>query len=203
MKSADFKKIVTKELAPVLRKNGWKGSGFDYTIHKDNIIKGLTIQPSGSGGKFCIEVGIHFDFIPLTVEKEFSKMKAWDMDIRSRLTPNNDYDFWWNFPKTEDQTRDLFEELVKLISSIGESYFEKFINWEDNVLKFSPEDVEEGVTKKLINITQMRTALLLARINKHLNNNEKAIEFSEYGLSKVNGNKGAGLIPHFEEIIKK
>lgn len=36
IKSSDFKKIVTKEIAPYLRKLGWKGSGYDYTRTKFN-----------------------------------------------------------------------------------------------------------------------------------------------------------------------
>ena len=131
MKSADFKKIVTKELAPFLRYNEWKGTGFDYTRHIGNIIQAFTVQPSSAGGKFCIEIGVHFDFIPLSVEKEFSKMKTWDMDITTRLTPNNESDYWWDFPKNENESNLLFNELKRLISSNGHNYFDQFNKWEE------------------------------------------------------------------------
>lgn len=44
---------------------------------------------------------------------------------------------------------------------------------------------------------------MLSRINLHLKNNEKAIEFAKYGLSKITGMKGSGLIPKFNETIEK
>jgi len=203
MKSADFKKIVTKELAPFLRENRWKGTGFDYNKHIGNIVRALTIQPSSSGGKFCIETGVHFDFIPLPVEKDLSKLKTWDMDITSRLTPNDETDFWWEFPKTDAEIESLFSKLKELISSKGEAYFNHFDNWEEIVSQFTTDSIENGDTKSFIRKPQTRTALFLARMNQYLNNHNKAIEFSEYGLSKIVGNKGSGLIPDFEEIIKK
>lgn len=119
MKSTEFKKLVTKELAPFLRNLNWKGSGFNYSKKVGNIIRLLTIQPSSSGGKFCIEIGIHFDFIPLEIEKDLSKIKTWDVDIRNRLTPNESGDFWWDFPTTEHSVKSLFDEINSLIQKKG------------------------------------------------------------------------------------
>ncbi|MGD1841003.1 MAG: DUF4304 domain-containing protein [Thermonemataceae bacterium] len=203
MKSADFKKIVTKEIAPFLREQGWKGTGFNYTKHIGNIIRALTIQPSSAGGKFCVEIGIHFDFIPLKGGKEFTKMKTWDMEIRTRLTPHGESDFWWDFPTNENDRAQLFDALRELITTRGEAYFKPFDQWKEIITKFSIDDIENGNTKSLFKIPPLSTALLLARINDEIGNREKAIAFSKYGLSKIQGKKGAGLIPDFKSIIEK
>ena len=203
MKSTEFKKIVNKKLAPFLRKENWKGSGFDYRKKVGNVIRLLTIQPSSSGGKFCIEIGIHFDFISLKTEKDLSKIKTWDVDIRNRLTPNESGDYWWDFPITEQIENSLFEEIKNLIFGKAELYFESYNDWDNETSKLSIEDIEKGNSKKIFPLPPLRSALMISRINLHLGRNEKAIEFAEYGLSKITGMKGSGLIPKFDEIKEK
>ena len=58
-------------------------------------------------------------------------MKTWDMDITTRLTPNNESDYWWDFPKNENESNLLFNELKRLISSNGHNYFDQFNKWEE------------------------------------------------------------------------
>lgn len=201
MKSAEFKKIVSKELAPFLRENKWKGSGFNYTKQIGNIIRVITIQPSSAGLKFCIELGVDFDF--LTVKNKTPNIKTWNTEIRTRLTPNNENDFWWNFPNDENNTKALFEELKQLISTIVDFFFIQYDDWENTIPTLSVQNIENGDTQKLFKLHPLRTALLFARINSYLNNAQKAIEFSRYGISKINGIKGSSLISDFEEIINK
>lgn len=203
MKSTEFKKIVTKNLTPFLREKNWKGSGFYYTKNIENIIRIITIQPSRSGGKFCIEIGIHFDFIPLILPKDFSKIKTWDVDIHDRLTPDDFGDFWWDFPSNGQIENILFEEIKGLIIRKAEPYFDKYNNWKENISELKVTDIENGKSKKMFPIQPLRTILMIARINMHLGKNERAIEFSRYGLSVITGNKGSALIPIFNDIIEK
>ncbi|WP_167341885.1 DUF4304 domain-containing protein [Nonlabens sp. SY33080] len=202
MKSTEFKKIVTKEIAPFLRENKWKGSGFDYNKQTENIVKAIKFQPNRYGGEFCIDLGVHFDFIPIA-NKVMNKLRAWDMEIRTRLTPNNESDYWWSFPKNETDQIRLFTEIKELINNKGNTFFDKYTNWENTILKFTSDDITSGNTKEYFNITSLRTALMLAKMNVHKENWTNAIELSNFGLSEIKGRNGSALIPEFEEIIKK
>ena len=202
MKSTEFKKIITKEISPFLRQKKWKGSGFDYNKQTENVVKAIKFQPNRYGGEFCIELGVHFDFIPIA-DKEMKKIKTGDMEIRIRLTPNNKSDYWWNFPKNETEKVKLFTEIKELINNKGNIFFDKYIDWENTILKFTPDDIKKGNTKEYFNITSLRTTLMLAKMNIYKENWSNAVELSNFGLSEIKGRKGSSLIPEFKEIIKK
>jgi hypothetical protein len=57
------------------------------------------------------------------------------------LTPKDETDFWWDFPKDENQKDQLFNKLKKLISNKGESYLKKFDDWEDTTSKFTTQSI--------------------------------------------------------------
>ena len=138
MNSSDFKKVVTKKLAPYLRNNGWKGSGFNFVNVGEPITKVLTIQPSSAGGKFCIEIGVYFDFIKLNESKDIKKLKTWDLEFSKRLTPESDSDYWWNFPKSEIEEEKIFEHITQLFETRGQNYFNSYNNWRDIFFNTSP-----------------------------------------------------------------
>ncbi|MCX2679956.1 DUF4304 domain-containing protein [Galbibacter sp. EGI 63066] len=203
MNSSDFKKIVTIKLAPYLRANGWKGSGFNFVKVGKPITKVLTIQPSSAGGKFCIEIGIYFDFIKLNKNKEPKKLKTWDLEFRTRLTPESESDYWWNFPKSELEESKVFKNIIRLFETRGQDYFNSYNDWRENFFNISPSDIEEKKVWKHIPMTKIRTALFLARMHDHFGNPEKVKPLAEYGLTQVDGKKGSGLINEFNELIEK
>ncbi len=205
MKSSEFKKIVAKEFAPFLRKQGWKGSGFDFRKEDNGIINVLTIQPSRYGGEFCVEIGVYFYFLPPLMKLEFqlvpNKIKTWDLEVRRRMAPNENEDYWWKFPEDEEDSKDLFEGLKKLFLEQAISYFENYQQWQGFISNVSVEDIENGATRHFFNSTALRTALFVARVKEYLGEKDEAILFSEYGLSKIEGKRGSGLREYFEKII--
>ncbi len=205
MKSSEFKKVVTKNFAPFLRKNGWKGSGFDFRKEENDIINVLKIQPSRYGGEFCIEIGVYFSFLSPLLELEFKidskKITTWDLEIRKRLTPDGKKDFWWKFPNNEAEAESVFEEIKTLFLKNAIPYFDKYQHWKDFAYSVSIDKIENGDTKDFFTSIPLRTALFVARLKEYLGEKEDAVLFSKYGLSKIEGQRGAGLIKYFEKII--
>jgi len=203
MKSTEFKKIVTKRLAPYLRDNGWKGTGFNFLKQNDTTTQVLTIQPSGAGGKFCVEIGVFFHFMADYTNKEPSKLKTWDLEFRTRLAPANESDHWWDFPKSESAEDGIFESIIDLLETTGKDYFDSYSDWKQNFKKISPEDIEDKRVWTYIPLTKIRTALFLARFHDHHENLDQIRPLAEYGLAQVDGRKGSALIAEFNKLIKK
>lgn len=74
-----------------------EGSGFHFRRVNDNqIIDLLMIQMNRDGRSFCIEVGVYFTFMESPFVTDLKKVKVYDTDIRKRLIPNDEDDYWWD-----------------------------------------------------------------------------------------------------------
>lgn len=95
MHKAKVKALIKNDLVPKLREEGWKGSGFSFRRETNNHTIGLLqIQMNRDGRSFCVEIGVYFTFIESSFVKDLKKVKIQHTDIRKRLTPNNEDDFW-------------------------------------------------------------------------------------------------------------
>lgn len=197
-----IKKSITTNLAPELRKEGWKGSGFKFYRLRDNhIIELISFYGDRSGRKMYVEIGIHIDFIPLSVPCELTKMQTSRVDIRRRLTPNTD-EIDWYFPHSENGLIQLNSDLHKAYATKGKQFFSLFNNWEDTFFEMTPIDIE-NYNGPIPFPTKGRTARILALAFNHMGNAEKAKEFAQYGLSTIIGPNGSALRPEFEAILNK
>ena len=134
IKSAEFKKIVSKHIAPRLRELGWKGSGFHFKrIHDDYpFIDLIGFQVNNYGGTFCVEIGVHPIFLKESWEGEYDlkKLTHASLDIRKRLTPNNEYDYWWDIGFDEASS-------LKTLEIFWNVFLDKTIHYFDYLLKLA------------------------------------------------------------------
>ncbi len=204
MNSADFEKLISKQLAPFLKQDDWNVNGLDFTKQVNNVVHVITIQLASSEDKFCIEMGVHFDFLPLIIEKELSKLKTWDLEIRKRLTPTGESDYWWYFPKNEQEEKVLIEEISQLIKFKAGQYFNRYEDWTKTVSELKTEDIGTEKVQDLFPMLQTKASLMLARMNLHLKQHKRAVEFAKFGLMKIKETKNSPRLRHeFEEIIEK
>jgi len=65
VKAADFKKLMKDYFAPIMRKHGFIGSGFNYRkIAENHYIYTVQIQADKYGEGCWIELGVTVDFLP-------------------------------------------------------------------------------------------------------------------------------------------
>ena len=104
---------------------GWKGSGFKFKkITDTHIIEFLTFQPDKYGGGCYIEIGIHLDFL-VDLNNELLPIEKMDctwLDIRKRLTPNNEIDFNWTYGYTDEQNQQLINNILNKIPILRTIY---------------------------------------------------------------------------------
>lgn len=199
MHNSKIKILIKNDIAPKLRAEGWKGSDFSFRReNKNETIDLLQFQINRDGRSFCIEIGIYFPFIESPFVSDFKKVKVYDTDIRKRLTPNGEEDYWWEYSIAE---RRLINHLSKTYDNSAKPFFEYFNHWKKNLSKITIDDiVKENLDKGFP--LETRTALFLAKIHFQLENSTKVITFSKFGLSTISGNVGSALIPEFEKLIE-
>ena len=199
MHTKKIKSLIKNDIAPKLRAENWRGSGFHFRRENDNqTIDLLSVQMSRGGRSFCIEAGVYFMFIEWPFVTDLKKVKTYDSDIRKRLTPNRESDYWWEYSIAE---RRLINHILKTYQTSAKPFFEYFYNWKDNLTKITTDDIVKGNLDKAFPL-DTRTALFLAKIHFELGNLSEVIEFSEFGLSTISGNVGSALIPEFEKFIE-
>jgi hypothetical protein len=202
MNAAEFKKLMKNYFAPVLRKHGFKGSGFNYRkITGDHYIYTVQVQSYKYGVGCWVELGVTIDFLPDTVGIKInpSKVTPIDCEFRKRLDPTTN-DGMWLFGNTEDEANQSIQEMIIEFERNGMTYFEQFVDFPSPLSLITIEDIEEKnpTLNKLESPLDLRLAMTIARIHTFLGNKDEAIKFCEWGLQNIG--RATGLIEEYEKI---
>lgn len=204
----ELKAIVKEYIAPVLRDYGFQGSGLSFRrITVNHYIHAITIQPHPRGGSYCMDLGVYIDILP----------GMWDFvkpetvtsvycEIQSRLTPDG-RDYWLDYGMNIDDALRNSNEILSVFKINGLSYFEQYTNFPEPLESLTVKDLNMKKAKyKMLFpfITEIRLALLLARLHLYLGNIEKSKQFCDFGLKgiqkDVRKGYGSSLVDVFESI---
>ena len=200
IKSAEFKKIVSKEIGPFLRAQGWKGSGFKYRRNKYGVQNEILFQGSSAGRKFCINLNSSLELNQPLENELINGENTWNFS--NRLTPDDSSDYWWEFPGRNGAYDELIEELKGLIEGKVDLHFSKWDNWQDQISTIKPNDLNSGIAGKLFYGTTEFSRLILCAIHHiYLGNKERTTEFANLAKAKIKGGRGSGRLPLLNEII--
>src|SRR6185369_13609841 len=72
-------------LGPVLRAQGFIGSGTNYQRYRDPIIQVLKIQGSRHGDGCFVNLGVHLQFLPTSVDKPVDQKKISEPECEFRI----------------------------------------------------------------------------------------------------------------------
>ena len=154
-----------------------------YVRSEGERIDVIWIQKHSTDKACCVNLGIHYRFIPKIVPEELpieGKITQPQCEIKIRLTDDpNQNNRWWPFGLAE------VDSIVAVITRQAPTVF-KLYALEGKITKISVEDIETDNSDLLEPMTRVRAALLLARIHDHLGNREQTVQFAQLGL-KVAG----------------
>ncbi len=191
MNASEFKKLSTKYLAPKLKENGWKGSGFNfYKPTNNHIIQILGIQGTWYGGSVCCETAIHFDFLPdMTGKTDPTKISYASCLVRQRLSPKGEGDYHWTFKNKEDENIKSLNQIFEALENYGLKFYEDFENFPHPFDKIQPKEFLTDKRVVLLNkyyvYSEFNFIWLLKEINLKINRPEIAKEFSIIGIDKA------------------
>ncbi|MFT5820051.1 MAG: hypothetical protein ACI8ZM_001285 [Crocinitomix sp.] len=205
IKSSEFKKSITKYLTPKLRVLGFSGSGFNFNKISGNYVHTIQLNGSKYGGEGYIEIGVHLDFLPDSVQLPIDKKKIKSIDCFTRhslLLENGKQ--MVDYGANESETKESIELIHKMIIQDAIPYFNLFNGFPSPFDKISLSDLKNHNSEfdnYQLSLDSMLTTLHLARIKFWMGLKDEAIKFAEYGKTQVDGKRGSGLIIYFDKII--
>lgn len=213
-KASKFKKVIQQVLTPQLQELGYiNTSPLSWAKDKNTTepyIFSIQITPyfnQGEEGYCYLEAGAHLSFIPPAhLEGKSPKdevIETIDSMFRKRLINKlNDRDDF--VCGNDEEGMHLMTDY--LFEAVKHEATEYFMNFDPGVfpvpfVSITTEDINQKTAyTKLFVEPAIMIALHLSRIHLYLKDQQKANEFVNYGLSLVEGKRGSGLIPHFENI---
>lgn len=197
----DYKKLfyeqLKEELIPLLRQDGFTGSGQNFRRINGDVIHAINIQNNKYGGSCCVNLGLHFAFLPVCWDShkmpDLKTIKALDCEFHRRLAPEGKTDYWWKFKGSLffGNTSKSISHLCKTYREIGRQYFEQYDSFERIASALTLDALEHS---KYIDVAggviPVRGALTMARFYQHTGNTALQRQYAEVGL-QVLGNAKA------------
>ncbi len=189
-----FYEQVKQEFAPLLRKEGFNGSGQNFRRINAEVLHTVNLQNNKYGGSCCVNLGLHFSFLPVCWNSakmpDPKKIKEQDSEFRWRMAPPGKTDYWWKFKGNGllGNSQKAVAHLCDTYAAVGRAYFDRFNSLESIQNELS---IEKVTGTELIDvaggaITPVRAALTMARIHRHLGNTELQHQYAEAGLQVIN-----------------
>lgn len=197
-----FHQLLKRDFVPILRAEEFKGSGATFRRIRDDVIHLLNFQGHRYGGKCCVNLGLHYAFMPTTgigAVPDTKKLREYDCAFRDRLHEANESDHWWAYGATDAESEASVVNLIDMYRRRGDSFFKKFEPFPDVFQMITPAELDAGDLSKLpTEMTQLQASLVVARIMNHLGRNEISRQFAVVGLRHIG--RAVGLKPELEHL---
>ena len=198
-----FRDFLKQNFSPLLRTEGFKGSGTTFRRIKGEAIHIINIQGSKWGGECCVNLAVHFLFLPTTIGQpvgDYKKLRHSECEFRSRLHGPGESDHWWPYGTTDTECQSSAADLIDTYRRWGTKCFELFEPFPEVFEKITAVEMDAGDFSKLppTRSALVRLALTMARIMSHLRRLEKCREFAEVGLRHLG--TASGLRAELEQL---
>src|SRR5262245_22555260 len=141
-----FHNLLKRDLFPLLRADGFKGSGNTCRRLKGDRIDIVNIQGWKYGGKCCVNLAVHYFFLPSMGGGQVidpKKFKEYQCTFRDRLKEATE-DHWWDYGLTDAEAAASVASLVDLYKRRGALFFAKFEPFPDVFDKVTPRQLDAG-----------------------------------------------------------
>jgi hypothetical protein len=197
-----FHELLKRDFSPLLRADGFKGSGTTFRLIRDEAIQVINIQGSRYGGQCCFNLGLHYSFLPTAGNRPLAdpkKLKECECEFRDRVHEAHESDHWWTYGETEAESEANVASLVDMYRRRGAAFFQKFEPFPEVFEKISPSELDAGNLSALPTAMPLGTAALtLARIMNHLRRSDQCRQFAEVGLRHLG--RATGLKVELERL---
>lgn len=199
--SDTFFDLVKTQFAPMLRTDGFKGSGRTFRRIGSGCVHLVNLQTSMSGGQCAVNLAIEFAFLPGV---DATGIQQHECDFRRRLCPDPiKSDYWWDFGDGGSSTRESVSHLIETYVRVGVPFFSRFGELPGVYADITTEDLRTPSKDKLPGgTTEVRYALKLAQMWLHLQQPAKAKDFIHFGLATC-GPMATGIRGQLKKLLNE
>lgn len=189
-----FQNLLKRDFFPLLRSEGFRGSGTTFRRMNGDRFDIINIQGSRYGGQCCLNLAVHFSFLPSlggSQSADPKKLKDTDCAFRIRLGESTE-GRWWCYGSTDGETESSVASLIELYKSNGAAFFSRFEPFPEVFEKITPDEIDAGDLSQMpASYTQVFSAITMARIMKHIGKIDRCRAFADVGLRNLG--KASGL----------
>lgn len=193
---------IKEHLAPLLRADGFSGSGRTFRRVVGDFVQVINVQGSRYGGQFAVNLAIQ-PLCILDVVGEVPDPKKITEELcefRRRLSESNTGQ-WWEHDGSQESMNTAIKAAAIVYCTIGRQIFENFNSSVPPMHLVTPEAFENGQYNfQGFGSSNVRMALALARLWQAKGHKEAAKKFAIIGLATI-GN-ASGLRRELESIVE-
>jgi hypothetical protein len=181
-----FHSLLRRGFCPILREDGFKGNGTTFRRINGDAIHMINVQGSIYGGQCCVNLAVHFSFLPTAGGRTLSdskKLKCSECDFRDRLHEETESDHWWRYGTNDAEAESSVANLIDTYKRWGTHFFDRFEPFPEVFERITPAEIDTGDLSRMpAPMILVHAALTLARIMHHLGRKEKCHQFADIGL---------------------
>lgn len=189
-------------LAPVLRRDGYVGSGRTFRRIDGDLIRVVAIQGSRYGGQFAVNLGAHLLFLPDAIGHPVDPKGISEplCEFRRRMTAQGS-DQWWDYRSDGRSIMSAVENMVSVYEVHGRKQLAHFWSYPEAFAAVRPESLEDEFERYFdgFGSTLVRSALAFARIRAHEGDHVAAKAFAEVGLKNLG--MATGLRSQLQQFV--
>jgi hypothetical protein len=205
-----LEKSIRSHLAPVLRAEGFVGSGRTFRRIGEHLIQVVQVQGSQWGGQFAVNLGIQPTCIQsdLSTPADFRKIAPEACEFRRRLSTDG-ADQWWSYVGTPESMDAAVAEATEVYLAVGPPAFAAMSDANSPIWTLTPKEFA-GRAPKLLGFeslgfmsTEVRMARALALMRQAAGNRQDAVGFARHALDQIgDGPGGDGLRQELRAIVQ-
>jgi hypothetical protein len=178
---------IKDHLSPVLKSDGFFGSGRTFRRISGDLIHVVQVQGSRYGGRFAVNLGIQPESIPDVAgnSPDATKIKAELCEFRRRLSEAKS-DQWWDHAGSKESMDAAVRAAASVYATIGQRLFAELSGPESPLHKVTPAQFEAGLYSfSGFGSTKVRVARSLALMRQSLGNLTDADAFARIALASL------------------
>ncbi|WP_262049302.1 DUF4304 domain-containing protein [Bradyrhizobium sp. Bra78] len=193
---------IKGHLSPVLKSDGFFGSGRTFRRISEEHIHVVQVQGSRYGSKFAVNLGIQPRSIPDVVgnSPDATKIREELCEFRRRMSEATS-DQWWEYEASNESMDAAVQAAASVYKAIGRRLFSELSGAESPLHKVTPGQFEAGqYSFSGFGSTKVRMARSLALMRQSIGDLVNANAFARIALASL-GNASA-LRAELEELCR-
>jgi hypothetical protein len=174
-----FTSLLSKRLYPLLRAEGFRGSGATLRRMNEPVVEVFNVQASSGGHRCYLNLGLHLAYLPaeggqIVQPGEFTESQC---AFRTRLNPPPGQQFGWSYGSSQSEAESNVDRVLEAWEREGKPFF-------------ANHSYPGGVSRLVEELTPTEThpkhLLTFARIALQLGHQMRAIYLARSALERVN-----------------
>ncbi|MCE9533281.1 MAG: DUF4304 domain-containing protein [Planctomycetes bacterium] len=171
-------KALALRLYPILRADGFRGSGNTLRRVDEQVVHVFNLQASTGGSECYLNLGAHLMFLPTPGGSvpDAKSIKEYECAFRDRFDPPSGSSHGWSYGRNEDELNETIAFICDHWSNYGRAFFDRYSHFPDSFHLLVDDIDPSGVHP-----TELLT---FARIAAHLHKNARSESLAQEALRR-------------------